>query len=193
MLNTNDLHWLAGLIEGEGCFQATRGVAKVQLHMTDRDVVVRARNVMGIKSKIHTRPGLKQWRPDLGRHSEHKTSHTIVASGFIGAGWMMTLYPLMGERRQAAIRAALSAWRAHPPQTQHRTACPRGHAYDATNTARWAGKPNRFCRRCNREKRLANAAAINAQRRAASGAFIGPRRPAGAQLGNRNSRKSQEA
>jgi len=36
-----DAAWLAGLLDGEGCFDAPRGNPRVRLKMTDFDIVFR--------------------------------------------------------------------------------------------------------------------------------------------------------
>lgn len=41
-MELKDLYWLAGLLEGEGCFTYSGSTPMVQLQMTDKDVVERA-------------------------------------------------------------------------------------------------------------------------------------------------------
>jgi hypothetical protein len=60
-----DLAWLAGLLEGEGAFilhqepaigaRRARVIIRVAVHMTDRDVVERVRDIVGLGS-VHRRP-----------------------------------------------------------------------------------------------------------------------------------------
>ena len=63
---------------------------------------------------------------------------------------MMTVFPLMGERRKTKITALLAEWRTPNRSLSdiHRakTACPRGHPYDEANTAIMHG--SRYCRAC---------------------------------------------
>jgi hypothetical protein len=110
MISTKDIYWLAGLIEGEGCFHldTIRGtpVPTIRVKMTDLDVVNRAAAILrsGLKS-----PGVYSY-PDkscLGT----KQAWSARLGGYRAAGWMMTLYPLMGERRQRKIREILEAWK----------------------------------------------------------------------------------
>lgn len=101
-----DLRWLAGLLEGEGCFSApkSRGWSpSIQLCMTDRDVVERAAGMMGASVYSYSTKG----RPN------EKPTWRFNLSGQMAAQWMMTLYVLMGSRRQKAIERALSVWRAN--------------------------------------------------------------------------------
>lgn len=99
-----DIHWLAGLYEGEGCFSVDKGrYPRMYLRMTDRDVVERAGRILGIGSINKAKPG------PLGKKSTW--CYQINAES---AGVMMMLYPLMGERRQGRIREVLAIWRATP-------------------------------------------------------------------------------
>lgn len=106
-----EIHWLAGLLEGEGCFHATfrhggnrtyRRVA-ISLVMTDEDSVQRAAQLLQTKCTKQA----------------HRTKgdRPIFRAGLDGSkaiAWMMTLYPLMGLRRQAKIRECLGIWKAMP-------------------------------------------------------------------------------
>lgn len=50
------------------------------------------------------------------------------------------------------VTQAVNTLRGESPAAQHarKTACPKGHPYDASNTARFAGK--RYCRACHRAR-----------------------------------------
>lgn len=101
-----DLYWLAGLIEGEGCFSVCgnkkdgrKGVPTLALGMCDLDVMERAGRLLG---KAPYRPvqvfnGSKRVRD----------SFRIHIYGAPAVSWMRRLYPLMGHRRQARIREVL--------------------------------------------------------------------------------------
>jgi hypothetical protein len=47
-MTESDLAWLAGLLEGEGCFHFTR-TAYVVISMTDEDIIERAASLMNSK------------------------------------------------------------------------------------------------------------------------------------------------
>ena len=108
MLESTDLHWLAGLLEGEGCFYIRkRGEARhpnptiaIQLSSTDQDVVTKAANIM--KGNV---------RGPYDRGPKRKLVYTLAVNGGKAAGWMMTLYTLMCRRRQGKIRECLAVWR----------------------------------------------------------------------------------
>jgi hypothetical protein len=148
MRSISEIYWLAGLLEGEGCFDEShyqyspgqRRVqpkqillfpdatappnvnnlrhyfsARVQLCMTDRDVVQRAAAILSNGPlKIHT------YKDKTNQH--WKKTFRVAVHGPLAIGWLMTLYPLMGERRQAKIRIILLRWREAPmpANCQHR-------------------------------------------------------------------------
>lgn len=103
-MRTEDIHWLAGLIEGEACFSPTQTpqgkvYPRLPLGMKDHDVLLRAARLLGKYPR--------QWE-------NHKTKpfYMLQVSGRRAVEWMMTLYPLLGRRRQAQIFHVLAGWRA---------------------------------------------------------------------------------
>lgn len=102
-LTSQEINWIAGLLEGEGCFQ-TRGENHnpyIQLVMTDSDVVIKAAKILGCHKVIEGKPTTK-----VGK----KIYRTCVY-GRRAMGWMMTIYSLMGERRQQKIEECLKQWK----------------------------------------------------------------------------------
>lgn len=96
MTKTTDLYWLAGLLEGEGSFQIRRGNAiVVSLGMTDEDIIQRAAQYFG-------KPIYKEERP-----AGYKTVYRTQCYGQHAMALMMTVYPLMGKRRQKQIKNVL--------------------------------------------------------------------------------------
>jgi hypothetical protein len=92
----DDLLWLAGLLEGEGTFDAHRGkYPRIRLAMTDRDVVGRAASLMDTKIRLalHPAPAQPTW------HSE--------VSGEKAAEIMREILPHMGSRRSGKIAGVL--------------------------------------------------------------------------------------
>lgn len=91
-----DLYWLAGLLEGEGCFRNHyNGHCTIQLGMTDQDVVERVGGFFG--SKIYYRQNLPP----------RKDSYEARVAGHKAYLLMQALLPLMGLRRASKIREAL--------------------------------------------------------------------------------------
>lgn len=101
MTRSQDLAWLAGIVEGEGSFGYHGGSPVVQLTMTDADIVHRAATLMHVKSQRMQ-----------GRKDGYKATTRCVVHGTRAIAVMMTLYAFMGQRRRARIREILSAWRA---------------------------------------------------------------------------------
>lgn len=93
-MNDLDRMWLAGLLEGEGCF-AFAGTPKIILEMTDEDVVERAAFLINSYVKARTpKPNRKQ------------VFHT-EATGERARNVMEAILPHMGKRRSAKIREVL--------------------------------------------------------------------------------------
>ena len=107
-MTDNELHWLAGLLEGEGYF--TLGISRRQpnaprivLVMTDEDVVVRAANLIG--GKVKRRPDSRQGnrKPCYVMTSRGGSNHVIAM--------MKMLRPLMGTRRGAKLDEIIQNYR----------------------------------------------------------------------------------
>jgi hypothetical protein len=95
--NRDDILWLAGLLEGEGSFDAHRGkYPRVRLAMTDRDIVGRAASLMDAKIRLslHNAPSKPTW-------------HTEI-SGERAAEIMAEILPFMGSRRSGKIAEVLA-------------------------------------------------------------------------------------
>ena len=94
-----DLLWFAGLLEGEGYFGRANQTVRLDLWMTDLDVVERASRFVG--SKVYHRKL---------RCSMRKPSYGFTLTGPKAASWMMTLYSLLGKRRRHQIAYSLLEW-----------------------------------------------------------------------------------
>lgn len=102
MESASDLHWLAGLLEGEGSFlvgpPSSPRTPRIQLPMTDRDVVERA-------ARLFDRP---VWRSDRGLELGYRPVYLTSIKGAAAVHLMIALKPLMGRRRTAQIDRALA-------------------------------------------------------------------------------------
>lgn len=95
----HDAMWLAGLLEGEGCFTISKSVPRLVLQMTDQDIVQRAATILasGVWGGTRlTKGGKKVW--------------TCGRAGITAIEWMRILKPYMGVRRKQRIVEVVSKW-----------------------------------------------------------------------------------
>ncbi len=99
MSNTLEIAWLAGLLEGEGCFsyQCSPGI---RIGLTDKDIVERVANNLG-----HHIRGPYKYRIN------NKPVYYTEIWGSAAIGWMMTLYDFLGERRKQKIKEIIARWK----------------------------------------------------------------------------------
>ena len=95
MVSTFDLGWLVGILEGEGCFLIQNNSPRIQLKMTDYDVVIKAALIMNLSSSRVREKDMK----DSGR----KQAYTFSLSGTEAIKWMKLIRPYMCARRGAKI------------------------------------------------------------------------------------------
>lgn len=110
-MTTLELHWLAGLLEGEGSFCYMEGGPikktpriRVQLRMIDEDVVRRAAALME-DATVYSYPGEQYGR---------QRSYLCMPTGYKAARIMRLILPVMGRRRQEQITTVLLRWDARP-------------------------------------------------------------------------------
>lgn len=110
MVNTRDISWMAGFLEGEGWFgertnkqQNGKYVYRhpiISVSGTDLDVIQKAAELFGkavngpYMAKKSTKP---YWMTQI--------------TGKAAIGWMLTLYPILGSRRQAKIREIVTKFK----------------------------------------------------------------------------------
>jgi hypothetical protein len=99
-MEINKIYWLAGILDGEGCFRFN-GTPHIQLLMTDLDIVERVRSITGTISQIYSRD----------RSDNLKRQYHLHINGKKAIEWMMTLYPIMSVRRKEKIREVISQWK----------------------------------------------------------------------------------
>lgn len=136
MIGLRDICWLAGLIEGEGCFYRSHSIT-LRLSMTDEDVIRRAATLMGTTV--------------FGPHERSGNRQPIFYCAIHGkdaAAWMMTLLPLLGIRRRAKALQCLARWKSYPVQNRDKEFCKRGHLLSGNNmfTVSGGGRGCRVCR-----------------------------------------------
>ena len=99
-MNIANKFWLAGILEGEGCFlkQTKNTRICISVQMTDEDVVARVANIlnsslMKVKSK----------------NPKHKDSYVTRVYAKNAESVMREIFPLMGIRRKDQIQKALDS------------------------------------------------------------------------------------
>lgn len=106
-ISSHELHWLAGLLEGEGSFlrgpPSAPGLPVLSLQMTDEDVVARVARMFGRKTG--------SWKSANARWQR-----TFIArvNGAKAVAWMRAVRPLMGRRRQGQIDEAIASYAPKP-------------------------------------------------------------------------------
>jgi len=159
VIKTLDIAWLAGIVEGEGCFTRVsaagtnaRPSAVIAIAMTDEDVVRRAAAILGGYAVSKTlSPAMLKRRPNP------KPVYRVSVSGHRAAAWMMTLYALMGKRRKARIAELLREWVALGPPARNakRYVGPCAHRQNDIVGRKGYG----MCIECYNERRRSRAAA----------------------------------
>lgn len=92
-----DAAWLAGLLEGEGCFgTGSSGSPTIWLTMTDQDVVERVATLCMVGFSIR-KPGKKDRKP----------AYSLHVCGEQALAVMRIILPFMGIRRAAKIREVM--------------------------------------------------------------------------------------
>ena len=99
---TSYIAWLAGLLEGEGCF-TYQCSPTIRVGMTDKDVVQRIAALFG----RHVR-GPYKYRDNM------KPVYYTEVNGAVAVDWMQTILGFMGKRRSVKIREVLKKWDAAP-------------------------------------------------------------------------------
>ncbi len=105
MILSRDIYYLAGILEGEGCFSVhNRGRTPFfAVKISDKDIVEKVKCITGCK-------GMIQEPRDRSNILGAKKLYKIEVCGILAIQWMMTIYSLMGERRKKRIRELLNIW-----------------------------------------------------------------------------------
>ena len=98
-----DIHYIAGLLDGEGCFGFYNNCPSIQITMTDLDTVEKARLILDVNRTNKIRMQTK----GQGRQDQYALS----VSGNVAIQWMMTIYSLLSIRRKAKVRDIIEKWK----------------------------------------------------------------------------------
>jgi len=114
-LSKIDIAWIAGILEGEGCFMIYTRESKfnnrwkpssspiVCLRMTDTDVVDRVGMLLGKEADRYSH------YHNISRG--YKKAYRLRLVGPKAIGLMMTIYSFMGIRRRAKIKEIITEWK----------------------------------------------------------------------------------
>lgn len=143
MRTTADLAWLAGFLEGDGCFCLQKHrYASVKVSQTSRWPLEVCQRLLG--GTIHPR-----------RHNQpnHRPVFYWSIGGPSAAGAMMTLFSFLSPRRREQVKSVLRRWVTVPAKAAMRTHCPKGHPFSGDNLfirTLKQGHAGRGCRECQR-------------------------------------------
>ncbi len=114
----NQIYYIAGILEGEGCFTLNNSTPRIVLSMIDEDTVEKVSTIMFAKNRIYNYKN-----GGFGNNSIYQ----LVLSSTQAIEWMMTIYPLMSLRRKEQINKVLNLWKITKRATDIR--CRHGHPF----------------------------------------------------------------
>ena len=141
-MNTTDLYWAAGFLDGEGCFQLGGRpghlTPRVNGYQNDPELLLRLRGLFG--GSVAQRRG--------------ENAHIWTLCGPTAAGVMMTLFSLLSQKRRHRISALLKQWRTFPVRRGVASlVCQRGHLWTEATWMRTGSSGQwRTCRVCARTR-----------------------------------------
>lgn len=144
---TEDIIWLAALLEGEGHFALARKTSPlpspvIRLKMADRDVVERAARIMGGKYVAKRAAPRPEWS-DL--------YHTAL-SGHPALDLLREMRPYLGHRRGAKADSMLASDYAATVRRADSDLCKRGHPLAGDNLYITPHNGHRQCKQCRRDR-----------------------------------------
>ena len=143
-MTKEEIIWLAGLLEGEGCFYAQpqkgRDYPAIKLQMVDEDIVCRVAALLGTTAT----------KAPPQTEERQETFYTRIY-GWPAVDVMESIYPYMGVRRQKRIDDLINAYKDRGAiRRDGRTHCKNGHKFTPENTYTYDNR--RTCKACNKEK-----------------------------------------
>lgn len=138
MIDVGDLKWVAGFLEGEGCFIYGNNGYYIKANQVQKWPLIKLQNILGGHISLYRSKDLK--KQDI---------YYWTVNGRFAAGITMTLYSLMSPKRQDQIKNALVKWRKISPRSQYSKVCRSGHPKIYPN---WIKKADgRYhCKECER-------------------------------------------
>jgi hypothetical protein len=141
-----DRAWVAGLLEGEGCFFLSKaGRIGISCYMTDVDIINRLKEKTGLGNVAGP------FNPPNPKHKPHW--RWTVTTRHQAVGLMEELHPLMGDRRKLKIAELIEYDRQNPAARYV------GQVHGTVNSYANYGCRCDECKRAGHEKYLARKAA----------------------------------
>ena len=116
MLTSQQIHWVAGIVEGEGCLgirpSGRTFSPRLEVKMADEDVIAKLAYILGRRYAY-----CNEWAV---KNTNRQKQYKVAVTGPSAIGWALTLYPLMGLRRRKKIREVVSYWRTHGKFSQEK-------------------------------------------------------------------------
>lgn len=152
-ISVTDIAWLAGIFEGEGCFEIGKnGMVRLTIAMTDRDVIERIDELFP-SNGISVRPS---HTPIKGSDGKPRDIYAWRVSGPDKVTAVIkAILPYLGERRTARANEVLQSIASRPERNRQRNKdrCRAGHPLTPENSIARADKPHLVrCRRCQQER-----------------------------------------
>lgn len=102
-METDEAAWVAGILEGEACFDLNNGRPRVRVEMKDVDVIHRLHGLVGGRVTFPKKHNAKPTWSDTALLSVNKQAEVEPL--------LRTILPWMGERRFERIQTLLSVYR----------------------------------------------------------------------------------
>jgi hypothetical protein len=138
MIKMNDIHYIAGFLDGEATFVfSSGGSPRIQVTSTDLDLIENCKAKMGLDNNLYM----------VTKYAEnHKQAYGFSVNGRDAIMWMMTLYPLLCIRRKEKIKDIIRQWK-NMSYNNYAEYCKLGHPLTGTNVI-YSTTSGRRCRRC---------------------------------------------
>lgn len=141
-LTGEQIAWLAGVYEGEGSCSIRGRSVRIEIVMTDRDIITRINELC----KGGTVRG------PITRDPSHKPTYHWGIGGINAVKFLEAVMPWLGKRRRARAASALEAWNSPGRQTRvGDTLCTYGHELTPENSYETYGGRGRGCKVCRKE------------------------------------------
>ena len=99
-----DWAWIAGLLEGEGHFNISNTFCRIQLSMTDEDVVAKYAKLLGINVRTQD---MSKYNPKAKISFRADVTHRKKVAAVLTA-----IFPFMSARRKETIKEMVEIYKA---------------------------------------------------------------------------------